>query len=396
MMVTHADGAAHIFVLVDALGWELLQGRPFLDDILKERHRVRTILGYSSGAIPTLLTGKHPDEHGHWNLFYRSPDTSPFRWTRPLRLLPQRLREWRGTRRVVRGISQRLSGYSGYFAIYNVPLDRIHHYDLCERGDIYAPNGLAPTRSLFDELRDAGVPYECYNYHRHSDAEILALVPERLRVSDTRTFFLYLCELDAHLHHHVSNQASVTAKLAWYEERVRGVYQAALARWGAARLYIFSDHGMTRIVETRDMMPAVRRLGLSIPDDYLPAYDSTMARFWIFSDRAEARLRDFLDTLPYGRLVDDAERRRLRIAFDDRRYGDLIFVLNPGVLLSPSDMGRVPFDGMHGFHPDEDPDAAAVLLASEPLPRPVTHTTEVLPVLLRDVGVRAGGAGPAS
>ena len=81
--MTRDEGAA-IYVLVDALGWEILRERPFLNDVLTERYCLETILGYSSGAIPTLVTGQPPAVHGRWNLFYRSPETSPFRWTRPL------------------------------------------------------------------------------------------------------------------------------------------------------------------------------------------------------------------------------------------------------------------------------------------------------------------------
>ena len=154
------DGVT-IYVLVDALGWEILRDRPFLDDVLVERHRLETILGYSSGAIPTLLTGEYPNVHGHWNLFYHSPDTSPFRWTAPLARLPRGVRETRVVRRAVKEISRKLSGYSGYFAIYNLPIERLPYYDICETTDIYQPNGLAPTRSLFDRLEAARVTYEC-------------------------------------------------------------------------------------------------------------------------------------------------------------------------------------------------------------------------------------------
>src|SRR6266436_5044605 len=66
-----------IYVLVDALGWEIIRDRPFLDDVLEERRWLQTILGYSSGAIPTILSGSLPSQHGHWNLFYRSPSSSP-------------------------------------------------------------------------------------------------------------------------------------------------------------------------------------------------------------------------------------------------------------------------------------------------------------------------------
>jgi len=78
-----------IYVLIDALGWEIIRDRPFLDDVLTERRWLTTILGYSSGAIPTILSGRTPSQHGHWNLFYRDPERSPFRWTRALGHLPR-------------------------------------------------------------------------------------------------------------------------------------------------------------------------------------------------------------------------------------------------------------------------------------------------------------------
>lgn len=380
------DGVA-IYVLVDALGWEILRDRPFLDDVLTERHRVETILGYSSGAIPTLLTGQYPNVHGHWNLFYRSPETSPFRWTAPLAHLPRPLRENRVVRRAVKEVSRRLSGYSGYFAIYNLPVDRLRHYDICETADIYRPGGLAPARSLFDVLDEQHITYESYNYHRHTDEEILGLVPRRLQESDCRVYFLYLSALDAFLHFHVSERDAVTERVRWYEERLRAIHTAAQRRWGRVRMYLFSDHGMTPIRATEDLIAKVERLGLSIPTDYLPAYDSTMARFWVFSERAGRRLRELLGGLAYGRILTDEELKALGIDFEDRRYGELVFLMNPGVLICPSDMGRIRFDGMHGFDPREDPSAYAVLLSTEPVVTPVVHITSVFGVVLDDLDV---------
>src|ERR671910_477587 len=93
------NGRLHVFVLVDALGWRWLEGRAFLDDLLPHRQPLRTVLGYSSGAIPTLLTGRPPSEHGHWNLFYYDPAGSPFRWLRRLDFLPAAALDNRVTRR---------------------------------------------------------------------------------------------------------------------------------------------------------------------------------------------------------------------------------------------------------------------------------------------------------
>src|SRR5439155_20183 len=90
--VSRVDGLdRHVFVLIDAFGWEIAQRLGFLSDALPHRAPLRTVLGYSSGAIPTMLTGKSPAEHGHWNLFYYDPEGSPFRWLRGLHFLPDRV-----------------------------------------------------------------------------------------------------------------------------------------------------------------------------------------------------------------------------------------------------------------------------------------------------------------
>ena len=72
--------------------------------------------------------------------------------------------------------------------------------------------------------------------------------------------------------------------------------------------------------------------------------------------------------------------------FDDDRYYHLLFLMKPGILLIPSDMGTVRFAGMHGYHPSE-PTADAVLLSTVPVDRAVDHITGVRGVLLEDLGL---------
>lgn len=383
------DGVA-IYVLIDALGWELVRNRPFLEDILVDRRSLHTVLGYSSAAIPSILAGRNPEEHGHWNLFYYSPETSPFRWIRPLRLLPTRLRENRVMRKAVKEISARLSGYKGHFSTYSFELSRLPFFDLVERRDIYEPDGLETCPSLFDVFVRERIAYECFNYHRHSDAQILARVPERLKTSPARVFFLYLCQLDSYLHFHIGDDDGVAAQFRWYEDGLRRIYRAASERWGHVRMYIFSDHGMTPVGWTHDLAGEVDRLGLSIPDELLPAYDSTMARFWIWSERARERLTALLERHPRGRIVPESELRELGIWFGDARYGHLIFLFEPGGIIMPSDMGRIPFGGMHGYHPSE-PTTEAVLLASVPVTRKLDHITGIHSLILQDLGIGVPG-----
>ena len=166
------------------------------------------------------------------------------------------------------------------------------------------------------------------------------------------------------------------------------MWQAARDAGRDVRMFVFSDHGMTPIRWTYDLRRDVAELGLKIPDDYLPAYDSTMARFWVSSDRARSKLTELMIDHPCGTLLSRAELERLGIWFEDGRYYNLLFLAKPGLLISPSDMGRIRFAGMHGYHPSE-PTADALLLASTPVEKAVDHITGVRSVLLEDLGLSA-------
>jgi hypothetical protein len=59
-----------LFLFVDAFGWEVLKKNPlFLKGRIKDKMPLKTIFGYSSACDPSIITGKTPQEHGHWNSF---------------------------------------------------------------------------------------------------------------------------------------------------------------------------------------------------------------------------------------------------------------------------------------------------------------------------------------
>jgi predicted AlkP superfamily pyrophosphatase or phosphodiesterase len=143
-------------------------------------------------------------------------------------------------------------------------------------------------------------------------------------------------------------------------------------------LMITSDHGMTPVREHYDLIKQVESLGFSMPKDYLAVYDSTMGRFWFFCERARQDFSALLNTLPCGRVLSDDELRQLGIFFPDRRYGEMIFLLHPGWLISTSDFairGWTPA-GMHGYHPD-DPYSDAVFLSNRTPPFEVQTIADV-------------------
>jgi len=365
-----------IFVLVDALGWDYIRNRPFLEDIAQYRGELKTILGFSSGAIPAILTGLSPSRNGHWNLFYYDPENSPFRWTRPLSALPSPLLNNRFSRRAINWLGHHITGYEGYFYLYAVPVELLQFFHYCERRDIFRPGGINRGKSIFDSLKERNIPFRSYSYHEYSDQQIIRHAIRDISEEDCGFYFLYLSEMDMFLHRHCHEPAKVDAKVALYDQWIRELYEKAKSVRPDVRLNVFSDHGMVPTSGTYDLWSEIDALGFRVPTDYLPFYDSTMARFWFSNDRAEAAITARLDALSCGHILGDAERHRFGVDFPDRRYGQTIFLMNPGCLIVPSYLGKGTLAGMHGFHP-EAPYSSGALVTTAALPMPVSTITDV-------------------
>ncbi len=367
----------HVFVLIDALGWKFLQQTPFLDDVLPYRQPLRTILGFSSGVIPSILTGLTPAESAVWNLVYYDPEHSPFRWMRHFQSVPRPLLDNRYARRAFTELGRRVLGLGHGFDCCVSPR-LLHYFNWAERRNIYDPGGIPGVQSIFDKLVADGVPYRSYSYHRNTDEEILQAVPRHIDEGHENFYFVYLSEVDKFLHDHCSDPARIAERLAWYDRQLRHVFDAALRRDPEACFYLFSDHGMTPVTRHYDLAADVERASLSTPKDFLAVYDSTMARFWCFSDAARDALTRQLEQVPCGHILSHGELKSLLLSFSDNRYGDIIFLMDPGCLIASSAFHSASWMpvGMHGYHPDDEHSYGVFLTNREILP-PVTIVTDI-------------------
>jgi predicted AlkP superfamily pyrophosphatase or phosphodiesterase len=367
----------HIFVLIDALGWEYVEENQFLNDLLSYRTPLQTVLGFSSGAIPTILTGLRPAQHGHWNLFYYDPKGSPFRWLRPLSFLPSRVMDHRVTRKIMKELGRHVLGMGPLFQC-SVSPRLLPWFNWVEKRNIYESQGIPGTASIFDRLLEAGVPHRVYSYHQASDEELIRRASHDVENTDARFFFVYLSEMDAFLHMHCQEPEEVSKKLAWYEAKLRRLFETARNIDPTAGFTVLSDHGMTPVHNHFDLVGEVDRLGFSMPADYLAVYDSTMARFWFFEEKARNEVSRLLQGLKCGAILGNSELDQLGILFPDRRYGELIFLLHPTWLIAKSDFNGVGWSprGMHGYHP-EDRHSDGVFLSNRQPTTPVQAIQDV-------------------
>lgn len=372
-MKDHLD----LFIMIDACGWEIIKSRPqFLAQAAPHRRKLGSVFGYSSTCVPSILSGRWPDEHHNWCYFIHDPENSPFASLRWLRWLPKALTSRRIVRRYLTKFVKRRLGFQGYFDLYNIPFQSIHHYDFTEKKSPLKPQGMNRGENIFDQLEARKIPYfvtnpdlseECNRDRLNAD-----VASERIQFA-----FQYWAGLDGLLHRVGNQSPEIDAKLAEYEAWITETLELARQHYHRVTLHVFSDHGMANCDEHLDLANHVDALGLRCGVDYNVVYDSTMARFWFFNDDARQRITAALGTVQEGRIMPETELKELRTHFEDGRFGELIFLVREGCLIVPSHMGERPIRAMHGYHPD-DPQSFATLFSSiSDVPSDITHIPNI-------------------
>jgi hypothetical protein len=372
-----------LFVFVDACGWEIIKNDAFVRDLAPNRRRLTSVLGYSSACVPSILSGRWPAEHRNWSYFVYNPKGSPFRHLRALRWLPSRITSRRIFRRWLSRLIKTRLGFRGYFDLYNIPFRYIDLFDFTEKNSPLQPKGLNRGPNLFDHLEARRIRYHVSSPQQAEEANLSALLSD-VGSENIDFAFLYWPDLDGLLHSVGNDSPEVTLKLRQYELMIERLWLAARRHYYEVRLYVFSDHGMANCDEHIDLRKAIQSLPVRMPEDYVAVYDSTMARFWFLNERARQDITNYLQGVSQGRILPEAELKRLKTFFPDHYFGELIFLVKEGVLIVPSDMGARPIRAMHGYHPNEIHSFAALCTNQEDVPDDIRAIPDMYRLMVRD------------
>ncbi|MBN2829147.1 MAG: alkaline phosphatase family protein [Candidatus Cloacimonetes bacterium] len=353
-----------VFMFIDALGWEIVKKHHFMEELLPFRNKVEMQFGYSCTAIPTILTGERPEVHKHLSFYYYNPEESPFKSFKVLKFLPGSIFDrWR-FRHLFSKVIAKAYRYTGYFEMYAMPFERLPYFDYIEKRDLFVPGGLLPVPNLADKLEEFGLRYHISNWRLTEEQNIQSLI-EDVKKGSIDFGFLYTAAMDGLLHRVTREGQEVQQKLDWYAEHIYTLWQEMQNSYDEYNLIVISDHGMTTLTETVDAKKIVEALPLKFGKDYVAVYDSTMIHFWYFNDEARKAILKVIPTIPFSHLLNIEEKKRYGIDFKDNMYGEDIVLMDAGVQIAPSDMGRNTLPGMHGFAPEHEDSYASFLSSSK-------------------------------
>lgn len=334
-----------LVVFVEALGPAQLERLGDELAFLPHRRTLRGILGYSSGTLPTILTGVPPSIHGRMCLFSRHNDDEDAGVLSPLSILgilPRVIHERNLIRRTAASLFAKHAGLSGYLALHRVPPEAFRWLDIPEREDLFHTETIGRASTFLADARAAGLEVFTANW-KLPETERWRAAFSGIESRQPDLTFLNVTELDAHLHkfgNDTKKSRPVLSRIARRITRARDI----LAKDPRSLLTIVvGDHGMADVTRIVDPRPLIPRLGVE-----QAILDSTMWRFW-GDDLTLSRARKELEfsNVP-GTWLDLRALRARGVPVVGAPFGQALWLLPEGVIFAPSWVGN-KVRGMHGY-----------------------------------------------
>lgn len=365
--------SAVVLLLLDAFRYDYLKPdvTPFLCACAsKGRYIERVVPGFGYCERAEIFTGKTPLETGYLTAIGFDPERSPFKgmetYLRALALaeacLPVNLAR-RALRKTVRPYF--LAQPHG-LDCYHIPYRFLSYLALTEDYyDLWDPRTFE-TPSIFDHLRakERSFFYDSFtalNFRQPMTDEDRLRTALQAADQGHSLYLIYISAPDYYGHYHGSEAPETARALGAMDDSLRSfVEQFERTRPGSKYVFL-GDHGMVRVDTqvdlARTLVSVAKSLGLRPCRDYLYFLDSTLCRVWFLNPKARERLAPALRGHSVfqenGVFLDVDQPGEISIPLDDRRYGDLLWLANGGVLVSPDFFhhGKKKVYGMHGYSP---------------------------------------------
>lgn len=345
------------------------ENAPFLHSLMQKglTASVESPPGFTQRTV--MFTGTYPDTSNAFSAFGYGPENSPFKWVAKLGPLahlyqprklnyPMRL----AVKRISRAVSKQYHTDPAW-----IPGPYLPFFEVVEDHKPIFEEGAMPVTGIFDLVREKG---KTFKYLAHpisgNDDEIHRMCLDTFNKGEEHAFvFAQFSNLDEGAHHKgplvpegyvpAANQtekdrAFMVKEIREVDRKCREIHEALSRNYDRFHFLCIGDHGMAPVMEKVDILRMVQRTGLKAGKDYVLFLDSTLAKVWFHNERAQREITALFQDQPFGRIVGRDERRHRRIPLD-RRYGDLMFAADPGVLFWPDYFHVVEHDikGMHGY-----------------------------------------------
>jgi len=216
-----------LFIFIDSFGYELIKKYGILNRRFNYKCPLKMQFGYSSTAIPTILTGKLPSEHGQFTFYYLDRENSPFKFFDSFifKMIPDFINKRRRFRVIISKILKKILKISGYFELYSIPFNKLPFFNYSEKRDLFAVDAFENVENLADILKGRKIPHFISDWRKTED-ENFRILKDVVEQGDKEFIFAYFAGLDGVQHNYTKDSLQTKNKLEYYSKNIESIFNA--------------------------------------------------------------------------------------------------------------------------------------------------------------------------
>jgi hypothetical protein len=344
-------GEKNLIIFIDSLPYFDVGRMKFLSQFKGCIRKVLPGFGYSINVKAEIFGGYVPDSVGYLNEWTYNPHA-------PLRKYHKVFRALRKLRRIYcldRVVHKVLSMFLGQ-NLQNIPFEYLPFFT--KTGiEAYRDEFAMPT--IFSGMEN--LKKVCY-YHYHNDKKRdYHVYSNTMKAISDQTYdniFAAFGDLDGVTHEYGVGSEEYNKKVEELDNYLCQMYKEFSSKNPKGSFLLISDHGMANVNKSVDINME-KEFGRAGEDTYLYFIDSTMLRVWAFDERKKSEIEKYLKNLGCGKVLNRQER--INYGITSKTFGNIIFLLNEGVVFSPSFMGHKAAKAMHGYSSEYEKQAGLCL-----------------------------------
>jgi len=361
-----------LLIFLDGFRYDYLSSgsTPFLYDMARKGFyaKLETLLGFSAGIHASIWSGTKPRTHGKWTKYFYEPYTPRSYLCHLFNFLPLKT--------IKSGIKVMYQSYLGRdpSLLPGLPpcLSSLFREEswLADTHENYVrhfENNSLRVSTLFDILRKNCIPYSFHFYRINQAREKQILLGSALYEGNVcHVSLIYIDSIDKVGHIHGPHSAKVGEELKKLDTTLSKLVEK-LSFEDDLHITLFSDHGMTQVQRFANIQGLLKNPDLTLGKDYIAFHDATLSRFWFRSNSAKEKLISTLSAVSFGKILKDQDLKTYGIDFnknDKRKFGELIFLVDPGVYIFPNYLHctyALYHKASHGYDPKHESSYGAFL-----------------------------------
>ncbi len=372
---------------------------PYLYSLMEEFPWTRITNFPEVDLDPTILTGLYPHEHGICQVRLKSNDISHSNSS--IDYMPD----------IVTTTTQCfIHMLTGSYNLAAVPYWRRKRFEILKtRYDKKVLNNyltLSGHDTLFNMI---GQRHSSYIYNR--ELRKLDKISPELFNKDLRFELIETHAIDTISHWYVNDKQIMIDSHNKIDSYIKFLHSECDKN--GITLMILSEHGMEQVKNTVNIKQKIQEMG--IKDTEITYYiEAPKARFWFHSDSAKEKMLDYLSKNKDGNLLSRQDMEKFNIKFEDDRFGEYYYVLNPGTIFFPNDfyhpignfylgltneqarsrLFNPAHRGNHGYLPHNDSEKGTFIILNDKYNAysEEIQTIDIVPSILNLLGYDQSGA----